>query len=285
MVQELLIIAGFGLAYAIRWPPLRKGNSTNNSSVGGEQVPWPSSQAARGPHGWTFVATGPLVAVLAVTTWKDVTSAIRLPVTFTQPTARCRLSVALVQRSSAMCRWAASWTCRGHAGESRIDRRQSTRQLLNDEFGSKRTVPRAFPISREIPGGHVWADIDFAAQRCVHACNQETRRGRSPETAGLVVAVCRLGCSRVATTINTPAASRAISHISTKVPTGQLLRHRASRASQPWTWHSTPYTPAPDPSGSRRLPAVNQDPIEPGRLLQDPQKQVSPVRYTRSITG
>jgi hypothetical protein len=183
MVQELLIIAGFGLAYAIRWPPLRKGNSTNNSSVGGEQVPWPSSQAARGPHGWTFVATGPLVAVLAVTTWKDVTSAIRLPVTFTQPTARCRLSVALVQRSSAMCRWAASWTCRGHAGESRIDRRQSTRQLLNDEFGSKRTVPRAFPISREIPGD-TSGQILILRRNAV--CTHATRRpgGAQPRDRG-----------------------------------------------------------------------------------------------------
>jgi hypothetical protein len=52
----------------------------------------------------------------------------------------------LVQRSSAMCRWASEFDV------------------------------------REIPGGHVWADIDLAAQRYVHPCNQETRRGRSPET-------------------------------------------------------------------------------------------------------
>jgi hypothetical protein len=79
----------------------------------------------------------------------------------------------LVQRSSARWRWASEFDVQGHAGESRIDRRQSTRQMLYDEFGSKTTAPP--PCWREaraeIGGKCTISPSDAAGTRCWSYCH------------------------------------------------------------------------------------------------------------------
>ena len=93
----------------------------------------------------------------------------------------------LVQRSSAMCRWASEFDVQGHAGESRIDRRQSTRQMLYDEFGSKRTVPRACisDFLGKSPGDTSGQILILRRNAmCTHATRKPVE-GAAPRRAGL----------------------------------------------------------------------------------------------------